>query len=225
MSIRQDIQKLAPGVRIELLEVDASALGGGHLYFHAGTTAGRAPVVWQTITYTPWPYMAEGFEYNGRGQLPTPRLRLANIGGTVTAFNLAYDDMVGARVIRRRTMFKYLDGQPGADPTAGFPDDIFYIERKVSQNKLVVEYELASALDLQGVMLPKRQVIANLCSWGYRSAECSYAGPAVATALDIPTSDLALDACSKRLTGCRKRFGKNGPLPYGGFVSASALSA
>lgn len=219
MTIRQDIQKLDPGARVELFEVDATALGGGFNYFHAGTNGVRSSVVWQMKTYNPWPVVAEGFEYNGRGQLPTPRFRVANIGGTMTTLNIAYGDLVGAKVTRRRTFARYLDGQPGADPNAGFPDDIFYVERKVGENRVLVEYELASVMDVEGVMLPRRQVVANLCSWVYRGANCGYAGGAVADINDVPTANLSLDACSKRLAGCKLRFGNLGPLPYGGYPS------
>jgi hypothetical protein len=35
-----------------------------------------------------------------------------------------------------------------------------------------------------GVMLPRRQVIANVCQWVYRGGECGYTGPPVADADD-----------------------------------------
>ena len=107
--ILADIQKLDPGVLLELIEVDATVLGGSIIYFHAGTNVLRAPVVWQGKTYSPWPVEASGFEWSGRGQLPTPHLKVANIAGTATALALAYDDLVGAKVTRRRTMARYLD--------------------------------------------------------------------------------------------------------------------
>jgi lambda family phage minor tail protein L len=222
--ILADIQKLDPGVLLELIEVDATALGGSIIYFHAGMNVLRAPVVWQGKTYSPWPVDASGFEWSGRGQLPTPHLKVANIAGTATALALAYDDLVGAKVTRRRTMARYLDAVnfPGgvnanADPTAGFVDDIFYVERKVSESRLIVEWELRSAIDVEGIKLPRRQVIAGMCLWVYRSAECGYAGGPVATINDAATSDPAQDRCGKRLASCKFRFGAYGPLPFGGF--------
>jgi lambda family phage minor tail protein L len=219
--ITQDIQKLDPGAKVELFELDATEIGGGLVYFHAGTDVSRAPIVWQGNTYSPWPVSAEGFEYNGKGQLPAPHLKVANIGATMTALNLAYDDLIGAKVTRRRTFVRYLDGQPDADPTAGFPDDIFFIERKVSENRVMVDYELASAMDVEGVMVPKRQVVANFCGWQYRGPECGYAGGPVADLNDDPTAVPEDDDCSRRLTGCKYRFGNNGPLPYGGYIAVS----
>jgi phage-related protein len=77
-----------------------------------------------------------------------------------------------------------LDGQAAADPHAKFPDEIWYVDRKSNENRSVVEFELASKFDLVGVVLPRRQIIANVCQWRYRSAECGYTGPPVADAND-----------------------------------------
>jgi len=46
-----------------------------------------------------------------------------------------------------------------ADPTALFPLEVFFIDRKASENRSVVEFELAASFDLQGVRLPKRQIL------------------------------------------------------------------
>ena len=43
------------------------------------------------------------------------------------------------------------------DPTAEFPQEIYTIDRKASENREVVVFELASVLDLAGVRVPKRQ--------------------------------------------------------------------
>ena len=94
------------------------------------------------------------------------------------------NDLGGAKVVRIRTLKKYLDGEAGADPHAKFPDEIWYVDRKSNENRCVVEFELASKFDLVGVVLPRRQIIANVCQWKYRGAECGYTGPPVADAND-----------------------------------------
>ena len=43
------------------------------------------------------------------------------------------------------------------DPKAEFPREIYTIDRKSGENREVVEFELASVLDLAGVFCPKRQ--------------------------------------------------------------------
>jgi lambda family phage minor tail protein L len=86
------------------------------------------------------------------------------------------NDLGGAVVTRIRTLKKYLDGEAAADPNARFPAEIWYIDRKSAETRDVVQWELASKFDLAGTLMPKRQLIANICQWEYRSAECSYTG-------------------------------------------------
>ena len=45
------------------------------------------------------------------------------------------------------------------DPTATFDEQIFVIDRKSTENRDIVEFELAATYDIQGVRLPKRQVL------------------------------------------------------------------
>ena len=45
------------------------------------------------------------------------------------------------------------------DPTATFDEQIFLIDRKSSENRAEVVFELAASSDVHGVRLPKRQVL------------------------------------------------------------------
>jgi lambda family phage minor tail protein L len=220
MSSRHDAQRLTPGTLVELFEVDYTNLGGIVEYFHSGSTLGRAPVVWKTKTYMPWAMSAQGFEYSGKGQWPTPTVTVSNFGGEMTVRCMGYHDLVGAKLTRRRVYARYLDGQPAADPNAGFPDDIYTIERKTAESREAVTWQLSTPMDVEGVLIPLRQVLLT-CQSEYRSSECSYAGPPVAKIDDTPTTDPTLDRCSHRISGCQMRFGVNGPLPFGGCPGAA----
>lgn len=46
-----------------------------------------------------------------------------------------------------------------ADSSMLFPTEVFYIDRKSGENRLAIEFELAASFDIQGVRLPKRQVL------------------------------------------------------------------
>lgn len=98
---------------------------------------------------------------------------------------------------------------PTEDPTAEFPREIYYVDRKVIETRNVVEFELASAFDLIGVRAPKRQCIANICQWVYKSTECSYSG-------GLPT-------CLKTLTDCKAHFGAVAELPFGSYPGIGAF--
>ena len=106
---------------------------------------------------------------------------------------------------------------PQADPNVSLPDEIWFVDRKASEDGIFISFELASAMDLTNAKIPKRQVTQNVCAWQYRSGECGYTGGAVADITDNPTSDISKDVCGHRVASCKLRFGANSPLPYGGF--------
>lgn len=224
MSVKTEIQLLAPTAIVELFEIDMTSVGAGIGRFHAGTNELQQHVVWQNVEYIALPVEAEGFDVNAKGTLPRPKVRVANIDGIFSAAVRQSDDLIGCKLTRKRTFVRFLDavnfpgGNPSADPNQHLEDDIWFIDQKISENRYVVEWELASAFDLQGVMLPYRQVIQNACPWRYRSGECGWTGGYVDTN-DNPTPYQEHDFCAKRLSSCKARFG-GGVLPFGGFPGA-----
>lgn len=194
-AVSEELQKLAPSAVIELFQLElisgvhyapASPPATTTYYFHAGTNELTANVTWNGQAYSRFPVQAEGFEYSGAGQLPRPTLRVANLNGLLTLALLevnAYtpgNDLINARVSRIRTLKKYLDAvnftggtNPTADPYAEFPREVYFISRKTTETRNIIEWELASIFDMQGVRAPKRQAIQR-CQWGYKSSECSY---------------------------------------------------
>ena len=107
-----------------------------------------------------------------------------------------------------------------ADPNARFPDERWFIDRKSSETRDSVTFELASKFDLAGQKIPKRQVIANICQWKYRSSECSYTGTDYYDVNGNEVSTLAQDVCGKRVASCKLRFGEDAELPFGSFPGA-----
>lgn len=226
-AIRSEIQKLVPSAVIELFVLDLSLFSQGSVYFHAGTNSLQQRLTWQGKTYEAFPIQVEGFEFNGNGQIPRPKLKVANVTGAITAIVLIYQDLVGAKITRKRTLAKYLDAvnfpggvNPTAEPTAEFADDIYYIDRKSRETRDVIEFELAASFDLEGVNLPRRQIVQNVCPWRYRSSECGYTGTSYFDANDQSVASSTQDICGKRLSSCQARFGQNAELPFGGFPAA-----
>jgi lambda family phage minor tail protein L len=218
---------------VELFEIDLTPWSGGILRFHAGKNALGEDVVFDGQTYLALPIQAEGFEH-ASGQAPRPKLRLANVTGAITGYILDYDEILGAKVTRRRTLAKYLDavnfaaGNPDADPDAQFPPEVWFVERRAMETKLLVEFDLSASYDVASVSLPGRQIIANVCPAIYRDATtgCSWS-PDPETGPFFDADDEATtagnDRCSHRLTGCRARFGQNGELPYMGFPASGLI--
>lgn len=227
MTIQAEIHKLAPGAMVELFEIDSTALGGTVTRLHAGTNSLQTAVVWQGNTYQPFPIEVKGYEVTGKGQIPRPTVRVANVNGLIGALVRDLDDMIGAKFTRKRTLVKFLDAanfpggvNPTADPSAALPDDVFIVDRKSAENKVFVEWELAASFDVAGMQLPRRYIVQNVCTWRYRGGECGYTGASYFDANDAPVGSSALDVCGKRLSSCQARFGANNPLPYGGFPAA-----
>jgi phage-related protein len=102
------------------------------------------------------------------------------------------------------------------DPTAEFPREIYFVDRKSAENRSTVEFELASGFDLAGIRAPKRQCITR-CQWVYRSAECSYTGTNYFNASDVAVGNASEDVCGKRVDSCKARFGQKAELPFGGY--------
>ena len=149
--------------------------------FHSGTKIDSyADIVWQSNTYERLPIEAKGFEYAGKGQIPRPQLLISNLGGItrlgtairvtdlLIAVNLvtAHNDLLDSKVTRIKTTADNLDasnfsggsnpyGTPSNDQ---FPQEVYFIDRKHTESRDVVHFELVSALDLQNLRLPKRQV-------------------------------------------------------------------
>lgn len=194
MSILSDVQQLELPAEVELYEMDLAPLGSEDIYrFYDGTNIKRGFVVWRGETYTAFPIKVSGFERSTNGQLPRPKMQVANTNNAITALMLVYNDLVGAKITRKRTLAKYLDAvnfpgdtNPDADPDAAFADDVFFIDRKALETDEVVELEIATVYDVAGVRLPRRTVMQNLCPWRYRGAECGYSGPPRADINDQP---------------------------------------
>jgi lambda family phage minor tail protein L len=253
-SIVSGLQDLSPTSIIDLYELElfAALHGANETYrFHAGLTL-KTPntgVTWNGNQYTRYPIEVEGFEYRGDGQLPRPKIRVSNLFSLLSLVMIEINadnpgnDLCGAKVTRIRTLARYLDAVnfPGnvnpygtPDPTAEAPREIYYVDRKVTENRNLVEFELVSAFDLAGVRAPKRQCIANICQWTYRTYNaatssfdytsvigCPYTGSNYFDANDNPVASAAQDVCGKRLSSCEKRFDPNADagVPFGSFPS------
>ena len=180
-----EVQKINPSAIIELfvLELSTSLHGTNtgipisnnenNIYrFHSGSNLdANGEIVWAGNSYQRFPIEATGFAYQ-RGQIPRPKLVVSNALGTISAILLlvnqttAGNDLTGATFTRIRTMARFLDaanfsggtnplGTP--DPTAEFKRQVYTVDRKSAENREVVEFELAGAIDMAGVRAPKRQ--------------------------------------------------------------------
>ena len=170
-----ELQSLNPTAIIELFVIELSTAlhGSNTIYrFHDGANMNaNGQVIWAGNSYLRFPIECSGFEFGSRGTLPRPTITVSNIFGTITSImqdvntTTVGNDLNGAKFTRIRTLARFLDavnfsgnsnpfGTP--DPTAEFPQEIYFLDRKVSENRNTVTWEAQSALDLVNVKLPRR---------------------------------------------------------------------
>ena len=149
--------------------------------FHAGTSMNsNANIIWQGDTYQKFPIEAQGFEFSGRGQIPRPQLIMSNLGGIsrsgavlsvtdlliIVNLTTPHNDLLGATVTRLLVLASSLDNanfssgsNPFGTPNSNeLPQEIYVIDRKMSESRNLVSFELTAANDTQNKRVPARQV-------------------------------------------------------------------
>ncbi len=247
-ALAEALEGFEVGEIVELFQLDASDIGG-EVYSFAPSPVLDAEGLqiapsFGGVLHAVLPFEREGFAWSGSGPLPTPRLtfKLAREDGDQASAATALlalldplDDLLGARVIRLRTLRQHLDDGDDPDSDAHLGAEIYAVERKSAQTPDSVSFELRSALDHEGVTLPRRQAL-DRCQWRYRIANqagdgfdysratCPYTGAAMfgldGAAVVAPT----LDRCAKNLADCKLRHG-SGVLPFGGFPGVGRIKA
>lgn len=199
-NINIELLSLNPSVLISLFEIDVGTLlddagifvdSSERIFrFHNNIKITDNSIWFKGLQYTAIPIQDAGWSMNSKGSLPTPKLALSvsQEGIPILALFKAQlkrlNDLSGAKVTRIRTFAKFLDSINFPNNTApdGFsPDnkaelarDIFYIDRKSAENRSIIEFELASILDVENIKLPCRLVNGNRCPWTYRGEGCGY---------------------------------------------------
>lgn len=206
-ALNQEIHSLTPSSVVDLFVLEIP--GEAPIRFHPGSNKLRQAVIWRgdgsldpnsvdnlAATYTFFPIEFSGYEVSSEGMMPQPTMRVANLNGSISALILRYGDLVGSKLTRKRTLYKFLDPinfpsqvNPDHDPNAEYPSEIFFVEQKTLENDLIAEFKLSSSLDVAGVKLPYRQILANLCMWEYRKSECAVAGGRVQGIIKLNPAD------------------------------------
>ena len=172
------LQDINPSAIIELftLQLSTALHGENTIYrFHAGSNLNaNGKKVWAGNEYLRFPVQASGFAFQ-KGQLPRPKLIISNATGLISSILLSVNetttgnDLTGATVTRIRTLAKFIDAVNFADgtnatedSTAEFPQEIYSIDRKATESREVVEFELAAPTDLAGVRIPGRQATRSI---------------------------------------------------------------
>ena len=177
-SVFSSLQDINPSAIIELftLQLSTALHGANTIYrFHAGSSLNaNGQIVWDGNAYLRFPIEATGFAFQ-KGQLPRPKITISNATGLISAILLSVNetttgnDLTGATVTRIRTLAKFIDAvnfadgtNATADNTAEFPQEIYSVDRKATETREIVEFELAAPTDLAGVRIPGRQATRSI---------------------------------------------------------------
>lgn len=229
----EELVSLNPSALIELFILDVSELTAiegtnppeeKEFRFYNGSMSEIEDIIyWQGVPYNPFPIEVNGYETDGSKQSPRPTLTVSNLDIIIPQLIIAYDDLLGARVIRKRTFAKFMDNEnfcidnPCADPTQELPFTVFYVNKKISESIDIVSFELSNLWDIEGLKLPRRVMTSNTCSWKYRDSPCSYSGTNYWDYNNNPVGTLEEDVCGKKLSSCNLRFPEPSVLPFGAF--------
>lgn len=165
--------------------------GTNNIYFPEKTITNS---VYELKEYVGIPIGIEGIESSSSGASNRPTLSIANIPILSRNVTLSSppdgvddeqtildilnsegitnnEDLLNSKVVVRRTLFGKTytssDSNPSTPPVE-FPSQTYIIDRVSGENNLVVQFELANPMDIEGVTLPNRVVIGKYCPWKYQ---------------------------------------------------------
>lgn len=209
----------------QIARVHGRGSGQPHPWSEPRASGAPSNVAFGGISYTPFPLLIEGISWTTRGAMPRPRVTVPDIDSYFTQLLVGYENLLACPVSRTRVFASNLDGGPDPDSTSFFGPETWYVDR-VARHRAGEEVvlELANPLDLQGKMLPGRQVIRDSCTHVYRKhngttfvmGSCPYAGGSFFKADGTVTIFPGEDSCGKRLKDCKLRF-PNAALPTRAF--------
>ncbi|MAF24953.1 phage minor tail protein L [bacterium] len=209
-AISKEVIALESSSIISLYEIDISDIKKNRnlglldiipdkLRFHNMESLSQRVLEFRSDKFYPLPILTDRFEIASDGSLPRPTITFASMQGIVDEEKkdtvsyyfkslrraiLELDNLIGGKVTRIRTFYKFLDANNNlegvGDFTCGlgknpeFPRETYYVQRKISEDKNGIQLELSSVLDLENFKLPARLCLANRCPWTYRGEGCCY---------------------------------------------------
>jgi lambda family phage minor tail protein L len=167
---------------LDLFEIKLNDFDG-YFRFH-GSKNLKSNVIFKGKEYLFIPCEISNLEYSSEGKQNRPTLSIANVNNYISNLIKDRKDLIGKRFYRKKILTKDLDdinfggsnkNTLGASSFSSFISiDTFIIQKKNSENKDKVEFQLANILDLDGQTVPSRKVYNDICQWQYRSCGCNY---------------------------------------------------
>lgn len=163
--------------------------GSNNIYFPQKEISGS---VYPLKEYVAIPIQIEGIESSTTGASNRPTLSVANIptlsrsisnnsDGTDDEADIldilnsegitSNEDLLNSKVVIRRTLLTKTYDSSSSNPSSApveFPSQTYVIDRVSGESNIIVQFELATPMDIEGVKLPNRVVIGKYCPWRYQ---------------------------------------------------------
>ncbi len=158
MLLTNELHKDTLSAYIELYELDASAIGGSTYHFTNSLPESGNTITYDNIDYILIPIEISGLSVKSDGSPARPQMIIDNVSRILLSAVISLGDLVGAKLIRKRTFAKFLDNGSDPNPNA-YVDDVYYISQKTSHTPSSISFELCSALELTDIKIPGRQCL------------------------------------------------------------------
>jgi lambda family phage minor tail protein L len=184
--------KLDNYVIIDLYEIELEN-NEGYLRFHGSKNFDRN-IVFNGNDYLFIPCEFSNLEKATTGKQSRPTIKISNINYFISRVLADRKDLISKVFYRKRVLARDLSSSNFIDGINPFGKQVsetyislerLIINRKISENKEMVELELVTPIDLETITVPGRKVTNDTCSWGYRCYGCNYgnkpdyAGPTI----------------------------------------------
>jgi lambda family phage minor tail protein L len=167
---------------LDLFEIKLNDFDG-YFRFH-GSKNLKSNIIFKEKEYIFIPCEISNLEYSSEAKQNRPTLSIANVNNYISNLIKDRKDLIGKRFYRKKILTKDLDdvnfggsnkNTLGVSSFSSFISvDTFVIQKKNSENKDKVEFQLANILDLDGQTVPSRKVYNDICQWQYRGYGCNY---------------------------------------------------
>ena len=162
-----EANKSSPDIYLELFDFDSTMLfdqnnNPGTIEHYTNTPVGDevSKVIWRSNIYYPLPIEISGIDNRGDGSAPGKvTIGLANVNKFLLAAILKYGDLLGMKVTRWRTFYKFTDLGETPNSLMHFPIQQWVVTRKVSQSRAGIGFEMSSHLDRPGLRIPRMQIL------------------------------------------------------------------
>ena len=162
-----EANKTSPDTYLELFDFDSTMLfdandNPGTVEHYTNTPVGDATskIIWRGNIYYPLPLEISSIDDRGDGSAPSKvSIGISNVNKFLLAAVLRYGDLLGMKVTRWRTFYKFTDLGDSPNSLMHYPVQQWVVTRKTAQSKSGVSFEMSSPLDRPGLNLPRKLIL------------------------------------------------------------------